>query len=583
MRHLLGSTIVVETLDRAIQLERDGLRQRYVSLDGQIVQPSGSISGGHVRSSGLMSRERETHELRERVAKLQGELNELGKRSDTLRETLRAGQERSARLREEIHALQVERAELVKERDACLASLEERQRSVEEYESRRQAWLDEIHTHRETIEEKEEEARRLAAEAEQCEAGLKASQSEMASQDTQVDALAGSLSELRVEIASIQERIDRLRSRTARLTQRREALAAAQARRGEEIAGIAKRRQEFEAEIAQTRGALGRRFESRDALDREIAEAEQGKEEIAHRLRERLQTLHSLQSDRNALQDETQEALLRKNEAEIELGHVRTEAMERFQCAVEDLLNLPEVEVDEEDGEPAEEGVLTHEELQARLWETNQKINAMGLVNMAALEEYEEQAKRLDFLSAQEADLVEACRQLTETIATIDETSKRLFQESFESIRAHFIEMFRRMFGGGRADLQLTDVENGDPLLEGGIEIVAQPPGKKLQSISLLSGGEKALTAVALLFGIFLHKPSPFCVLDEIDAPLDDNNIERFKKLLLEFSQQTQFIIITHSKQTMTLADSIYGVTMEEAGVSKLVAVRFDESLSMVG
>jgi chromosome segregation protein len=175
--------------------------------------------------------------------------------------------------------------------------------------------------------------------------------------------------------------------------------------------------------------------------------------------------------------------------------------------------------------------LITEEDLYGRLNEINQKLGSMGPVNLAALEEYEEQARRLEFLLTQERDLNDARRQLTETIAEIDETTKVMFQQAFESIRTNFVDMFRRLFGGGRADLVLTEVEGGDPLLDGGVDIIAQPPGKKLQNITLLSGGEKALTAVALLFGIFMHRPSPFCVLDEIDAPLDDNNIERFKQL----------------------------------------------------
>ena len=210
----------------------------------------------------------------------------------------------------------------------------------------------------------------------------------------------------------------------------------------------------------------------------------------------------------------------------------------------------------------------------ARIHELRDAIDAMGPVHVGAIDEYNELNARYENLTRQEKDLVTAKSTLTETIMKIDATTTTMFSEAFKEIRANFEQVFRRLFGGGRADLILVD-ENG--VLDSGIDIVAQPPGKKPTHISLLSGGEKALTAVSLLFAIFMRKPSPFCILDEIDAPLDDANIERFKDLVREFSHTTQFIIITHNKQTMALANTIYGVTMEEQGVSRVISLRLDE------
>jgi chromosome segregation protein len=582
IQFLLGTTLVVETLERSIALEREGLRQRYVSLDGQILTPHGSISGGSVRASGLLGREREIHELRATSVALATELKDLTRQADDLRESMRIARDRVSTLRDEIHSLQVSQAELAKDRDACATSLEERRVALDEYDARRQEWLDEIHTHRDAIEEGEQTAAAIQDEIAKREADLKAKQGEMAVQDTQVDALAGALSELSAEIASVTERIDRIGSRRSRMAARQWALSEAQIRRRAEILSVGGRRAETDSEIEQARESLGGLFERRRAVEREIAALEQDREAMVHASRERTQALHSLQSDRNDLQNTVQEAALAKNEVEVHLSQLREQSHERFGCEIEALLTAPS-EGEESEFSAPEATAQSETELRLHLNALNDKIGAMGAVNLTALEEYEEQAARLEFLTNQERDLSEARRQLSETIAQIDETTKKMFSEAFESIRSHFIEMFRRLFGGGRADLVLTEPEGGDPLLDGGIDIVAQPPGKKLQHITLLSGGEKALTAISLLFGIFLHRPSPFCILDEIDAPLDDNNIERFKGLLAEFGRQTQFIVITHNKQTMTLADTIYGITMEEAGVSKLVAVRFDESLSLVG
>jgi chromosome segregation protein len=195
----------------------------------------------------------------------------------------------------------------------------------------------------------------------------------------------------------------------------------------------------------------------------------------------------------------------------------------------------------------------------------------MGPVNLDAVHEYDELEERYKFLEAQNTDLTNSRRELLDVITRINSTTRKLFAETFERVRANFREMFAELFRGGRADLSLLD-EN-DPL-NCGIEITAKPPGKQLQSVSLLSGGERAMTAVALLFAIYMVRPSPFCILDEVDAPLDENNINCFIRVLDRFVQQSQFIIITHNKRTIAKADILYGVTMEERGVSKLVGVK---------
>ena len=200
------------------------------------------------------------------------------------------------------------------------------------------------------------------------------------------------------------------------------------------------------------------------------------------------------------------------------------------------------------------------------------KLEAMGPVNMMALEEYKETAERHTFLDTQRKDLISSIENTTATIREIDEFSRQKFEEAFTKINENFQATFKKLFGGGHAFMKLTDEENS---AESGIDVVASPPGKRLQNVLLLSGGEKALTALSLLVGIFQYAPSPFCILDEVDAPLDEANIGRFTELVKEMSVQTQFVLITHSKKTMSIAPVLYGVTMQEPGVSKLVSVRF--------
>jgi len=209
-------------------------------------------------------------------------------------------------------------------------------------------------------------------------------------------------------------------------------------------------------------------------------------------------------------------------------------------------------------------------DIEQRYEEIKARIEALGPVNPQALEEYQEAQQRYDFLNTQRQDLLDSIRDTEKAIHDIDVETRRRFAEAFEAINGHFREMFKTLFGGGTGEMRLTDESNA---AESGIEIVASPPGKRLQNVLLLSGGEKALTALALLMGIFKYQPSPFCIFDEVDAPLDEPNIQRLTRLLKEMSAQTQFIIITHAKRTMEAAEALYGVTMQEPGVSRLVSV----------
>jgi chromosome segregation protein len=206
--------------------------------------------------------------------------------------------------------------------------------------------------------------------------------------------------------------------------------------------------------------------------------------------------------------------------------------------------------------------------------EMRERLEAMGPVNMMALEEYKETAERHGFLEAQRKDLLDSIENTQKTIKEIDDISREKFEEAFNKINETFQLTFRKLFGGGHAFMRLTDIENSP---DSGIDVIAQPPGKKLQNVLLLSGGEKALTALSLLVGIFQYQPSPFCVLDEVDAPLDEANVGRFAEMVKEMAIQTQFVIITHNKKTMSIAPVMYGVTMQEPGVSKVISVRFGD------
>jgi chromosome segregation protein len=253
--------------------------------------------------------------------------------------------------------------------------------------------------------------------------------------------------------------------------------------------------------------------------------------------------------------------------SQSDLVHQRTTLADRLR---EDYA----VELSELEQTPTDEELHQREAVEHEIADLRRKINLMGGVNLDALAELDELETRHAHLSAQHQDLSEAKTALENIIERINADSRRLFAETLETVRGHFQQLFRKLFGGGQADIL---VEEGADILDGGIEILARPPGKEPRSISLLSGGEKTLTCVALLLAIFRSKPSPFCVLDEVDAALDEANIERFVAVLKEFLAITQFIVVTHSKKTMTAADTLYGITMQESGISKRVSVRFED------
>ena len=298
------------------------------------------------------------------------------------------------------------------------------------------------------------------------------------------------------------------------------------------------------------------------ALDRELQAELQT---IRSRLVELEEVMKSARETLDAARDRRGELSAAQARVQSDVQHMSETCMQELGQQRDELMaddSLPRMAPQE----------LAEEETVYRDMRT--RLDNMGPVNMMALEEYKETAQRHEFLETQRLDLLQSIENTQNTIKEIDTISRQKFEEAFTIINENFGRTFSKLFGGGQAFMRLTDQENS---AESGIDVVASPPGKKLQNVLLLSGGEKALTALALLVGIFQYQPSPFCILDEVDAPLDEVNIGRFTELVREMSSQTQFIIITHSKKTMGMAPVLYGVTMQEPGVSKLVSVRFHE------
>jgi chromosome segregation protein len=330
-------------------------------------------------------------------------------------------------------------------------------------------------------------------------------------------------------------------------------------------AGLVRRRGEQAAELkTRTEQELIGHLAEREGLAERTQEMQREIETRRKDLADGERALKDERTELEKLREAARQAELQRTRAESDRAHIDEI------CANE--LGLPAEQAAHDAGEEAL-SVADAVAVAGAVEALKEKIERLGPVNMTAIEEFSELEERHGFLSSQKQDLEDAMGKLRDTIRRINRTSRERFTEAFNAIRVSYQEVFRVLFNGGKADLIL---EEGEDVLECGIEIMVQPPGKRLGTVQLMSGGEKALSAIALLFAIFRYQPSPFCLLDEVDAPLDDSNVARFTRLLREYAKQTQFIIVTHNKISMEAADLIYGVTMEEPGVSKLVSLKLE-------
>ena len=381
--------------------------------------------------------------------------------------------------------------------------------------------------------------------------------------DGQAATIGEEHAEIRAQLAGVEERRRGERAAMARLEQQFREIGARRAALAPEIERLGEQRLRLLADNIE----LDRRSVE---LAVEIAELEAGVAEMALREAAMREGLREGEEALKLRRIGVEENFERRARIEIELVRKQAELKYLDEISRRDL-NCPVEELAAAD-DPIPEPAASEEAERAAV-EIRERIEALGPVNPTALEEFQEAQQRLDFLTAQRQDLIDSIRDTEKAIQEIDEVSRRKFAEAFEAINAHFRETFQTLFGGGTGEMRLTDQEN---LAESGIDIVCSPPGKRLQNVLLLSGGEKALAAMALLMAVFRYQPSPFCVMDEVDAPLDEVNIGRLMRLLQEMSLQTQFVMITHSKRTMEAAQSLYGVTMQEPGVSRLVSVKLN-------
>lgn len=570
VQFLLGTTIVVEDLDVGLERVREGFRARYVSLDGQLINPAGAMTGGRIKTSGLMTREREVRDLNGKLSELRQHAEQLDERIARLQQELTTGHHQIEARQAELDQQRLEQAGLHKDLQTAAATREQAERDLAERTRQIEQIDQDIQVRRQTVDDCANRLEKLQQELQQSEARLATEQEAARNQGEDFVSLGTAVAEARAEIEKARERKGEATRQIELLRRDLEGLDRQRKARAQEAERIRHEDGRLREQIDRVQQEMGTFGEQERKLREQLTADQDECEQVVLRLRELTGRIQQLTRDEKLLDGKYHEIDLRRTEFKTTLDNLAEQCVEKFDESL--------VELEKRTGPIEQEPRV----LFARVNELRGKLSRIGSVNMEALAEYEQQKERHEFLTAQRDDLQQARQQLQTTIDKLNQTTRKLFQETFETLRANFVETFRRLFNGGKADLVLEAPEGLDPLLDGGIEVMAQPPGKKLQSITLLSGGEKALTAIAILFALFQVKPSPFCILDEIDAPLDDTNVERFKTMLAEFKQHTQFVVITHNKLTMEMADVLYGVTMEESGVSKLVSVRFDQAEQMV-
>lgn len=562
---LLGRTWIVETLAQARTLSQGvGRGMTFITLSGELLSADGALSVGPRHSgAGLISRRSELRALKQQIYALAGDIESAALAVGHLERQIELENQR-------VHSLTLEYQRAV---DA-LAEHRLKMNSLASRDEQLAERLARVETAQQAAESRlAKNSQALAAVGER----LKTAQTRLGDLETAGAGVAAQMADIerrrgriqrevtaaKIELAKSEERLTNLRLRRQQFEQDQQERRRSIADCREHLAQARRRSALAQMNILDAESQLAFCYLRKETLARETS-AYVERRDLQRTARAELTA--QAQSARQAVRscEERQHAQeLAAHEIRLERGALADRLRDDYQIELAQLQHIP-----------SDEEQRQREEVDREIAELRRKLNHLGNVNLDALAELEELESRFGNLSSQFQDLTQAKDSLVQIINRINADSRRLFAETLEAVKANFQQLFRKLFGGGQADIVL---EEGVDILESGIEIVARPPGKEPRSISLLSGGEKTLTCVALLLAIFQYRPSPFCVLDEVDAALDEANIERFIGVLQEFLAWTQFIVVTHSKKTMTCATTLYGVTMQESGVSKRVSVRFED------
>ncbi|WLR59729.1 chromosome segregation protein SMC [Guptibacillus hwajinpoensis] len=569
MENLLGFVLVAKDLKGANELAKImQYRTRIVTLEGDVVNPGGSMSGGSVKqkSSSLLSRQRD-------LELLINKLDDMQKKTAVAEQEIKQDKAILADLEENLDEMRERGENLRLEEQSLLGDLraiEGDERNTNErlqlYDREKKAIDEEVETHQNRHVYLTERLEVITQQAEELEGKIENLTAKKQTQQTSRETIQTEITDLKVKVAEHQQSFQNQKETLDRLTSEQNETNAQLTETTEEFTLLSE--------------AMSSNSNGEEKLDQNIVSFRSEKEKL-------LTTLQNEREVKLSLQQEIESV-----SSKLDLLIAEEKQLSGLMQAVEVRINRLDVELENRLAILSEEYGLTYEaakekhiltlepeDAKRKLKLIKLEIDELGTVNLGAIDEYERVNDRYTFLSEQQADLLQAKKTLYDVIEEMDQEMKKRFEDTFTKIRAQFQIVFKELFGGGKADLVLTDPDN---LLSTGVDILAQPPGKKLQHLALLSGGERAFTAIALLFSILKVRPVPFCVLDEVEAALDDANVNRFAKYLKQFSEKTQFIVITHRKGTMEESDVLYGVTMQESGVSRLVSVRLEESKQLI-
>lgn len=559
-----AGAVVVSDLDKALDLAHQYPEQTFITLQGESLTPRGLVAGAGAGGErlGILALKRQRRELEKRVARQQGEHQAALARREAAEKSLAEGQREVEELRRALHEAEKTVLRLRHNAEEAENEVERLRRRVANLEAESEQLEFEMLNLRGQLAQLDARLARAEEKERELQQELEVTRRNQSGGRKRLEELQAEENRLRTERELIQEKLAFSQNERRRTEQE---LAEV----GRTLERLAQRTAENERQIRELQEAITRARVSRKELELEKQEllevegqARAEVEEFRKRVAEQQEEVRSLRERLTRVQET-------RNRLEVEQARVETQWEHlAAQCREQLQISLEELQRDETLPEPEAEG---EGDLEERFESLRRRLEDFGPINLTALDEFEETRQRHELLTRQRADIEKAIADTTKAIQDLNRRSLIQFREAFEAINTNFKEMFQRLFGGGDCGMSLLDEED---MLESGIDVYAQPPGKRLQNVMLLSGGEKALTVFALLMGIFLYRPSRFCVLDEVDAPLDEANVVRFNELVREMSERTQFVLITHNKRTMESADTLYGVTMEEPGVSKLVSAR---------
>lgn len=562
--NVLGATVVADNIDNAIAMAaKCGHKFRIVTLDGEVMQAGGAMTGGSTgKNSGFLSRKTEIETLEAEIKQMKAELDTLEKEykeSSQVLETATDEVENARKLlmlkNEEYVSLKAECEHSDKHLSEAEESREGLIRDIEIVDSRTKEINEDIDLCRAKIDELEKDIETLRKDAE----GKSDETEEILAK---IQGLQEQILNVTIEENAKLKDIELQNERLANVVSEKSDIFAEIEEKTGQIASFNQKIAEINEEIEKSREKLNELGNQSVDIDKRIEELSNMRKDADNKIREMQEATKDTRDKLFALGQQKVKAEAKKTNIETDLDGIFTHLWEEYELTYSEALKVCS----------GEEINLT--EANREIAELKSKIKALGNINIDAIEEYKNVKERFDFLTAQTQDLEKAKAELEGLIDEMQDIMKKQFSKQFAIISKNFNSVFRELFGGGQANLSLADP---DDVLESGVEIEAQPPGKKLQSLTLLSGGEKAFTAIALLFAILKVRPTPFCILDEIEAALDDVNVYRYADYLKKYSNKTQFIVVTHRRGTMEAANILYGVTMQEKGISKLLSLNIDE------